>query len=126
MLERSSSRRTVWIRPFILASVQLETTVNIVEGIYTHRLRKVTTSPNFCNAARTCLLSVSERGIGSVVMCTAWAASRERGAAIVSQLVFSLIANSCIHLESRGWHFPPVLASVQSDCSTSTVPTHKD
>lgn len=89
--------------PLVLVSVQLITNVNIVEGVYTHKLRKVTTSPNFCKAARTCLLSVNEQGIGSVVMCTALAASRERGEDIFGHSVSLVwIVISCLYLESRG------------------------
>lgn len=40
----------------------------IEREVGTFKFRNVTTSPNFCNAARTSLLSAMFRGIGSVVM----------------------------------------------------------
>ena len=66
----------------------------------TLKFRKVTTSPNFCNAARINLLSERELGIGSAYICTDCAATRAREFAILDCLRFRFCRECCCdHLE---------------------------
>lgn len=77
----------------------------------TAQLQKVTTSPNFCSAARTCLLSPSEFRGGDTVMCICEARRARRALVFViamlcrcGDLAMGVAERKMSIVAVRSWH----------------------